>query len=100
MGRRRGTKIVPAGGCAWLPSAPSGDWRFLPSARGVLGLGLSVVALKFINNLFADANFQFGLDLNMVGAGAVLSLFAGLIAGLYPAWRICRIQPAMHLKTQ
>lgn len=67
---------------------------------GVLGLGLSVLTLKFINDLFADANFQFGLDLNMVGAGVLLSLVAGLIAGLYPAWRICRIQPAMHLKTQ
>lgn len=67
---------------------------------GVLGLGLSVLALKFINNLFADADFQFGLDLNMVGAGVLLSLVAGLIAGLYPAWRICRVQPAMHLKTQ
>ena len=67
---------------------------------GLLGLALSVVALKLINNLFADANFGFGLDANMVGAGILLSLVAGLIAGLYPAWRICRIQPAMHLKTQ
>ena len=67
---------------------------------GLLGLGLSVLTLKFINGLFADANFQFGLDLNMIGAGILLSLVSGLIAGLYPAWRICRIQPAMHLKTQ
>jgi ABC-type lipoprotein release transport system permease subunit len=29
-----------------------------------------------------------------------LSLFAGVIAGLYPTWRICRLQPAPYLKTQ
>ena len=67
---------------------------------GIVGLGLSVITLKFINDLFVGANFDFGLDLNMVGAGVLLSLVSGLIAGIYPAWRICRIEPAAHLKTQ
>lgn len=67
---------------------------------GIVGLGLSVLTLKFINSLFVGANFNFALDLNMVGAGVLLSLVSGLIAGLYPAWRICRIEPAAHLKTQ
>lgn len=69
-------------------------------AGGVIGLGLSVVTLRVINSLFPQADFAFGLDLNMVGAGILLSIVAGMIAGLYPAWRICRVQPAMHLKTQ
>jgi len=67
---------------------------------GIVGLGLSVLTLKYINSLFMGANFNFALDLNMVGAGVLLSLVAGMIAGLYPAWRICRIEPAAHLKTQ
>ncbi len=25
---------------------------------------------------------------------------AGVLAGLYPAWRVCRVQPASYLKTQ
>ena len=25
---------------------------------------------------------------------------AGLLAGTYPAWRVCRVQPGLHLKTQ
>jgi hypothetical protein len=25
---------------------------------------------------------------------------AGLVAGLYPAWRICSVPPAMQLKVQ
>jgi putative ABC transport system permease protein len=36
----------------------------------------------------------------VVGAAILLALAAGLIAGLYPAWRICRIPPASHLKAQ
>lgn len=67
---------------------------------GIAGLALSVLTLKFINDLFVGSNFNFALDLNMVGAGVLLSLISGLIAGIYPAWRICRIEPAAHLKTQ
>jgi putative ABC transport system permease protein len=36
----------------------------------------------------------------MVGAAILLSLVAAAIAGLYPAWRICAIPPARHLKNQ
>jgi len=66
---------------------------------GILGLGLSWLALQMINRLF-DNLLAFHLDLTMVFAAFVLSLFAGLIAGLYPAWRICRVAPATYLKLQ
>ena len=36
----------------------------------------------------------------MAVVAVVLSLAAGLVAGLYPAWRACRIAPAMQLKLQ
>ena len=42
----------------------------------------------------------FRFDGTMVLAAAGLSLVAGLVAGLYPAWRVCRIPPALHLKLQ
>ena len=66
---------------------------------GVIGLGLSALFLRLINRLL-DNSSQFGLDLPMVTAGIGLSLVAGLVAGLYPAWRICRLAPAIHLKLQ
>jgi putative ABC transport system permease protein len=66
---------------------------------GIAGLGLSVLGLWIIEALFAvDLNFK--LDLNMVGAGMLLALVAGLLAGAYPAWRVCRIPPAQYLKAQ
>lgn len=67
---------------------------------GVLGIGLSLVALAFINRWMGAAETGFGLDATMVGAGLLLSVVAGLIAGLYPSWRICRVAPALHLKLQ
>jgi putative ABC transport system permease protein len=64
---------------------------------GVLGLGLSVLLLKMLNRMFETGGI-YQLDLTMVGAGLVLSLGAGLIAGLYPSWQICRLAPAVYLK--
>jgi len=66
---------------------------------GVLGLGLSWATLRIINRLF-DNRLAFHLDLNMILAAFVLALFAGLVAGLSPAWRICRVAPANYLKLQ
>jgi putative ABC transport system permease protein len=66
---------------------------------GVLGVGLSVIALDLINRLF-DNELSFYLDFNMVMAGLFLSLVSGLIAGIYPSWRICRVAPATYLKEQ
>jgi putative ABC transport system permease protein len=40
------------------------------------------------------------IDATVVVMIVGLSLLAGLAAGLYPAWRICRVAPATYLKTQ
>jgi len=40
------------------------------------------------------------LDGEMLLMSLFLSLVAGLVAGLYPAWRICSVPPAMQLKVQ
>ena len=66
---------------------------------GVLGLGLSALVLRLINRLL-DNGDQLALDPTMVATGIGLSLVAGLVAGIYPAWRICRVAPAIHLKLQ
>ena len=70
---------------------------------GTLGVLLSLGGLAVLNRVYGDgpegvAFFQ--LDLPMIGAAIVLSLVAGAIAGVYPAWRICAIPPARHLKNQ
>ena len=68
-----------------------------------LGISLSIGVLAFVNGwmktLMTRGDF-FRVDLPMTLLAVGLSLLAGLIAGAYPAWRICRIAPAVHLKVQ
>jgi len=70
---------------------------------GALGILLSLAGLAWMNSwvktlLTRDDFFQ--LDLTMAVFAIFLSLLAGLVAGLYPAWRVCRVPPAVHLKLQ
>jgi putative ABC transport system permease protein len=70
-------------------------------AGGALGLALAAGGLALINRAMAEqfsTDAFFRLDATMVGAAVLLSLVAGFVAGLYPAWRICRVPPARHLK--
>lgn len=72
---------------------------------GAIGLLLSLGVLAFFNRLFSrasqvEAEGFFRLDPTMILAAVLLSLVAGAIAGIYPAWRICSIPPADHLRNQ
>jgi putative ABC transport system permease protein len=70
---------------------------------GAVGLLLSIGALLFLNNWLkttATRGDFFRLDVPMVLLSIGLSLAAGLAAGLYPAWRTCRLAPAVHLSLQ
>ena len=70
---------------------------------GAIGLLLSVGALVLLNQWLkttATRGDFFHLDVVMVLLSAGLSLAAGLAAGLYPAWRTCRLSPAVHLSLQ
>jgi putative ABC transport system permease protein len=70
---------------------------------GAIGLLLSLGALLFLNQWLktvATRGDFFRLDVPMVLLSIGLSLAAGLAAGLYPAWRTCRLAPAVHLSLQ
>ncbi len=75
------------------------ECQLLGILGGVVGLALSVGALEVISKLLVD-DLVMRLDLTMVATGLVLALISGLVAGIYPAWRICAVPPALHLKTQ
>lgn len=70
-------------------------------AGGVLGLILAQFGLSAIESLYGDyMKGLASLDVTMVIAAFVLSLLSAIIAGLYPTWRACNIQPAQQLKSQ
>jgi len=39
------------------------------------------------------------LDITLVGLTLLVSIFAALVAALYPTWRAAQVQPAWQLKS-
>ena len=72
-------------------------------AGGLLGLGMTWLGLRGIENLFDGYDFiqrLVALDWSMAGLAVALSIFAALAAALYPTWRACSTSPASTLRIQ
>ena len=67
---------------------------------GLGGLALGALGLRAVQQLYSSYDRLTQLDLAMMLAAIGLAILAGVLAGLYPAWRVCRVQPAGYLKTQ
>lgn len=73
-----------------------------------LGLVLAVLGLAAVHHMYAAAHlgqrggYQELMHFDSVGVfwAVVLALAATLAAGLYPAWRVGRLPPAIYLKSQ
>lgn len=65
---------------------------------GVLGLVLTALGLLGVRALYAQYRTVASLDWSMVLLTIVLAVVSALLAGLYPTWRACRVQPAAQLK--
>ncbi len=74
----------------------------------LLGLALAALGLAAVHHLYATAHlehrggYQELTHLDFVGVvwAVLLALAATLAAGLYPAWRVGRLPPAVYLKSQ
>jgi putative ABC transport system permease protein len=80
----------------------------LAGAGALLGLVVAALGLRGLRGLFGSAA-EFGapgyqalthLDAYSVMVAVVLSVVAALTAGLYPAWRVACVAPAIYLKSQ
>lgn len=67
---------------------------------GILGLLLMMLGLAGISALIPDISKMTSIDSTMIILTVVLSIVTTMLAGIYPTWRICQIQPAYYLKTQ
>jgi len=65
---------------------------------GVLGLMLTGLGLVAVRALYEDYKTVAQLDWSMIGVTIVLAVVSALLAGLYPTWRACSVQPAAQLK--
>jgi putative ABC transport system permease protein len=69
-------------------------------AGGVIGLGLAWLALKGVRALYNGYDELVRLDPLLAGIAISSAVIATVIAGLYPAWRVCHVPPASYLRLQ
>jgi putative ABC transport system permease protein len=67
---------------------------------GLIGLLLAGLGLQGIQYLYDSPDGLVTLDWAMVSAAIGIAISSSMLAGLYPAWRVCKIPPAAQLKTQ
>ena len=73
----------------------SADIDLLDDGIGIL---LGCLGLLAVRALYAEYKTVANLDWTMVATTIVLAVVSALLAGLYPTWRACRVQPAAQLK--
>ena len=67
---------------------------------GAIGLVLSVVVIYFINSAHLIANLELSINFMVVGIGLLICLVFGLFSGVYPAWRMSKLDVVTALKAQ
>jgi putative ABC transport system permease protein len=67
---------------------------------GVLGLLLALLGLWLVRQQPSDYAKLAHMDSVMLLATFVIAVVASTLAGLVPAWRACRVAPALQLKAQ
>ncbi|MGH8126687.1 MAG: ABC transporter permease, partial [Rhodanobacteraceae bacterium] len=69
-------------------------------AGGLLGLGIAQLGLWSIRQRPDGYAHLAQMDIAMLLGTVVLAIVASVLAGLLPAWRACRVPPALNLKLQ
>jgi putative ABC transport system permease protein len=67
---------------------------------GLMGLLLAMLGLQGIEYLYDSPAALVKLDWVMMFTAIGIAIASSMVAGVYPAWRVCRIPPAAQLKTQ
>ena len=75
---------------------------FIGLLGGILGLGVAAVGLRGIKILLGDLMVTdwIQLDPTLVIVTLTLAIASTILAGIYPIWRACNVNPSVHLKTQ
>ncbi|TDX00554.1 ABC transporter permease [Dinghuibacter silviterrae] len=72
---------------------------FLTLLGGLIGVALSLLALALINHSQVVPDLHLTLNLTVLTCGLGLCLFFGLLSGVYPAWRMSRLNVVTALKS-
>jgi len=67
-------------------------------AGGVIGLAGSMLVLRAISASGLIPYAEFHLNYRILLYGFAIAIFFGLFSGVYPAWRMSRLNPVQALK--
>jgi putative ABC transport system permease protein len=67
---------------------------------GLVGIILSVIALQVINSANLIANLELTINFTVLFIGLLVCLVFGLVSGVYPAWRMSKLNVVTALKAQ
>ncbi|HEY2580972.1 MAG TPA: FtsX-like permease family protein [Mucilaginibacter sp.] len=67
---------------------------------GAIGLVLSFIIIQFINSFHLIANLELAINFTVLFYSLVVCLFFGLLSGVYPAWRMSKLNVVTALKAQ
>lgn len=67
---------------------------------GVVGLLWAWGSLTALHSYFSVDQSVTGLDLSMWFITPIIAISTAILAGVYPAWVVCRTKPSVYLKAQ
>jgi len=62
-----------------------------------LGVVLAVPTVSMFDRLIPDMPIRLAVTPTVVGIALLICLLAGLVSGIYPAWRIASVPPTRYL---
>jgi putative ABC transport system permease protein len=65
---------------------------------GLIGVVLSVIVIKIINGANLIAHLELTLNFTVLFYSLLTCIFFGLLSGVYPAWRMSRLNVVTALK--
>lgn len=67
---------------------------------GVFGLIFANIGLSILRTQFDGYDVLATMDWTMLASAPLIAITATVLAGIYPAWRVCKTLPSIYLKTQ
>ena len=66
---------------------------------GLIGIVLSFILIQVINSANFIDNLELSLNITVLGIALLVCLVFGLLSGVYPAWRMSRLNVVTALKS-
>jgi len=67
---------------------------------GIIGVILSFICIEILNSANLIANLELSINFMVLFVGLLICLFFGLLSGVYPAWRMSKLNVVTALKAQ